>query len=131
MADKPCAGALILVDGGQVPQGVVVLHEIKELIPLLVSFDGKVGIESAVEVLLVELSSGLFLVLGVLNKLRIGLTEGQPLLVLVPVVVDVVDEDRLLFAEVSLLLLLLFLGRLDYFFSSFCLCFLFGFAFSL
>ena len=80
--------------------------------------------------LLVELSSGLFLVFGVLNQLRIGLTEGQPLLVLVPVVVNVVNKDRLLLPEVSFLLLLLFFSGLDNFTGSFCLRFLFRFALS-
>ena len=130
VADKPCAGALILVDGHQIPNRVVVLHEIEELVPLGVGCDREGDIEPPVVVLLVELSSGLFLVLRVLNQLRVGLTEGQPLLVLVPVVVNVLNKDSLLLSEVPLLLLLLFFSGLDNFLGCFRLNFLFGFTLS-
>ena len=67
VADQPGAVSLPLVDGGQVAQRVVVLHEIEKVIPLGVGCDRKFDVKAAVVVLLVELSSGLFLVLGVLN----------------------------------------------------------------
>jgi hypothetical protein len=79
-----------------------------------------VYIKLAVEILIIELPPGLFLVFRVLHQFRVGGTESHPRLFIVPLMIDVVNEERRLSSEESLLRLLFLFIFFDHFFDWFC-----------
>ena len=105
IAHDSCRTTLLLVYRRQAPKCVIILDEMNESISLLLVRDSKVRVKPAVDMGLVELSLCFFFVSRLLHDLWISFHEGNPSLILIKVVADVVQEEPLLFREEFLLLL--------------------------
>ena len=92
MTKSSCIGALCLVDLSEGETGANVLANVEELIFLFFGLKHKRRVESAIDVHLEVLALDFFYLLWFLDVLHIFLLKLLPLLVGVPVVVDVVDE---------------------------------------
>ena len=92
IAHESCHVTLLFMYRLQIPERVVILDELDESGSLFIVLDCELGVKSGVRVLLVELALCLLFVSGLLHDVRVAVLKGLPSLVVLPVVIDVVNE---------------------------------------